>query len=277
MTALPWMPLHIADYLADTGHLSVAEHGAYLLLIMHYWQNGHLPTDDMRLARICRMQPEEWEAVRDILSDFFNDDWRHKRIEEELAAAREIKGKRSAAGKAGASARYGNRTANAEQTNAPAGKGSCSGESSFQPQFEGRASEAAREFETKFWPKYPHQVGLPKARAAFLIARRKASVDEILAGVERYRLSKPPDRDWMNPDKFLAEERWLDKPAGKNAGTPSTQPMTWVLKDSPQWLRCVSRWRETHGRDPPATGGNGGVGWHFPTDWLTDTAKAEAA
>lgn len=85
-----WMPLYVADYLADTGHLSAAEHGAYLLLIMHYWQNGGLPNEDRRLARIARMSSDEWADARDTLFDLFEDGWKHHRIEAELKAAREV-------------------------------------------------------------------------------------------------------------------------------------------------------------------------------------------
>lgn len=85
-----WMPLYVADYLADTGHLSAAEHGAYLLLIMHYWTNGHLPNEDRRLSRIARMSPAEWEESRETLFDLFDEGWTHKRIDAELEAAREI-------------------------------------------------------------------------------------------------------------------------------------------------------------------------------------------
>ncbi|MEJ8571264.1 YdaU family protein [Microbaculum marinum] len=117
------MPLYVADYLADTGHLSTVEHGAYLLLIMHYWQNGGLPDDDRKLARICRMPVKEWSEIRETLADLFECDWQHKRIAGELATACETMAKRSAAGRAGASARYSkrssNRTASAKQSNAP--------------------------------------------------------------------------------------------------------------------------------------------------------------
>ena len=59
-----WMPLYVADYLADTGHLSAAEHGSYLLLIMHYWSNGGLPDDDRKLARIARNTNAEWQKTK---------------------------------------------------------------------------------------------------------------------------------------------------------------------------------------------------------------------
>lgn len=82
-----WMPLYVADYLADTAHLSVSEHGAYLLLIMHYWRNGGLPSDDVKLARITKCQPKEWARIRATIAEFFDADWRHVRIDRELAAA----------------------------------------------------------------------------------------------------------------------------------------------------------------------------------------------
>ena len=93
MAALPYMQLYVADYLADTAHLSAAEHGAYLLLIMNYWQRGKpLPAADDRLARICRMTAGEWDAVRDNVREFFTERdglLYHKRIELELAAVME--------------------------------------------------------------------------------------------------------------------------------------------------------------------------------------------
>jgi uncharacterized protein YdaU (DUF1376 family) len=97
----PWMPLYIADYLQDTTHLSAAEHGAYLLLIMHYWANGGLPTDDRRLARIARMSDDEWAVSKETIAEFFEADWKHIRIEVELVESDEKYERRASAGAAG--------------------------------------------------------------------------------------------------------------------------------------------------------------------------------
>lgn len=123
MSAIPWMPFYVSDYLSDTGHLSTIQHGAYLLLIFHYWQNDGLPEADDAKARIARVTMSEWKKMRSIIAALFDPEWHHKRIDKELAVARDHISKRTAAGKAGASARYGNRSAtaeaNAKQTNAP--------------------------------------------------------------------------------------------------------------------------------------------------------------
>lgn len=100
MSSPPWMPFNVADYLADTGHLTVAEHGAYLLLIMRYWQDGGLPADEKLVARYAHMSVEQWAESRDVLAALFDDGWSHKRINAELAKATEIIGKRSNAAKA---------------------------------------------------------------------------------------------------------------------------------------------------------------------------------
>ncbi len=108
----PYMPLFIADYLADTAHLSAAEHGAYLMLVMNYWQREKaLPADDRKLARIARMTDDEWEMARDTIAEFFEDDgylWHHKRIEAELSVAKEKSAKAKVAARASVEARAPN-------------------------------------------------------------------------------------------------------------------------------------------------------------------------
>jgi uncharacterized protein YdaU (DUF1376 family) len=93
----PWMPLYVADYRIDTAHLSTIEHGAYLLLIMHYWASGKLPTDDPSLARVAGLTIKEWNKHRTVVSKFFDAQWRHKRIDFELSRSQDISEKRRAA------------------------------------------------------------------------------------------------------------------------------------------------------------------------------------
>ena len=97
----PWMPLYVRDYVADTAHLSTLEHGAYMLLIMHYWMHSSLPSDDQKLARIARLSPEQWSEIRPAIAEFFEPNWRHKRVEAELATTREKYQKRAEAGRRG--------------------------------------------------------------------------------------------------------------------------------------------------------------------------------
>lgn len=108
MAALPYMQFYVADYLADTAHLTTEEHGAYLLLLFSYWQTGK-PLRIDRLSTVARVPNERWTSVAETLSEFFNVNathWTHFRVEADLEAVNSKSTKASAAGKASAKARF---------------------------------------------------------------------------------------------------------------------------------------------------------------------------
>lgn len=115
-----WMPLYIGDYLRDTGHLSTAEHGAYVLLLMQAWtRGGALPSDPEKLRNLARMEKKEWRQSRATLLAFFTldgDTYRQKRLDREIARAAEVNEQRKTAGKASAEARKRQRQGNVRST-----------------------------------------------------------------------------------------------------------------------------------------------------------------
>jgi uncharacterized protein YdaU (DUF1376 family) len=96
-----WMPLYVGDYLGDTGHLTTSQHGAYLLLMMHYWRKGGLPDDDEQLSAITKLPLNIWKSYRGVIQAFFYDGWFHKRIDSELATMEAKSRRRAAAGSKG--------------------------------------------------------------------------------------------------------------------------------------------------------------------------------
>ena len=61
------------DYLRDTSGLSLIEHGAYNLLLHHYYSmDGCIAGEKPRLYRLCgATTPEEQRAVDYVISKFF--------------------------------------------------------------------------------------------------------------------------------------------------------------------------------------------------------------
>lgn len=107
MADFPAMPLWTDAYLADTRHLSAAEHGAYLLLMMEAWRrpSGSLPDDDALLSRLACMSHNEWGAARENVLAFWVLDlksktWKQKRLSKERKYLEERRAKnRGAAAK----------------------------------------------------------------------------------------------------------------------------------------------------------------------------------
>lgn len=105
-----FMPMYWGDYMRDTGHLTAAEHGAYLMLIARYWGAGAaLLDDDAQLQRTARMTPMEWRKARPVIAALFKIEdgkWTHKRIDSEIERARKRFSERSAAGRKGNAKRW---------------------------------------------------------------------------------------------------------------------------------------------------------------------------
>lgn len=53
-----------SSYIADTGHLSLAQHGAYVLILMTMWRcGGWIAADERHLANICRTTLKQWRKI----------------------------------------------------------------------------------------------------------------------------------------------------------------------------------------------------------------------
>lgn len=294
MTA-PYMPLFVADYLADTAHLTAAEHGAYLMLVMNYWQRGKpLPADDRKLARIAKMTDAEWQDSRSTLAEFFVEHdglWSHKRVEAEIAVAEEKTAKAKKAARASADARQANaqqmlseRSASAELLGEDRlGKEEPNPEASL-PTLNVRAvakptrPAVADEFD-QFWAAYPSRGGAanPKQPARDKFARAVKSGCEpsvLISAAKRYaEIERNAGR--FGTEKiaqavtWLNQRRWADyaELAEVQGGQPSQED---------RWLRML----ETHAKgnwpgvwgDPP-----GHPGCKIPRAFIESHRQTERA
>lgn len=109
MTNAPFMQLYVADYLADTQHLTTEQNGAYMLLLMTMWRNaGSLPNDEKKLARIARVTLKRWHIIADDVMEFFDiqgDIVTQKRLVEEFQKAVSKSEKRKTSGSLGGKAK----------------------------------------------------------------------------------------------------------------------------------------------------------------------------
>jgi uncharacterized protein YdaU (DUF1376 family) len=218
----PWMPFYVGDYLADTSHLTTIEHGAYLLLIMHYWRVGSLPKDERQLQRITRMSNREWRESKANLLMFFDEEMQHSRIENELEKTKNRVEKRRISGSMGGTAKalktkksgVANASILLEQT------ASKTLAKVYYPQPQPQ-SESSKDKDSKcstdpsfadFWSAYPRKTGKGAAEKSWAAALRKAPPAEILAGLKRHVFSTEPQYI-PHPATWLNQRRWEDEPA----------------------------------------------------------------
>jgi len=107
---MEWYPRYYELYAADTLGLTLAEHGAYCLLIDQYMRTRRpLPDDDRQFAAILRVGLPEWLAVASVVRAFFkpkNGMLAHKRCDVELDKQDGLSRMRSEVAKKGAEKRW---------------------------------------------------------------------------------------------------------------------------------------------------------------------------
>lgn len=80
--------LHIGDYLRDTAHLSLLEHGVYARLLQVYYTREAPIADGEKYRLIGARSPDEREAVDAVLAEFFtltDGVWMQSRCNREIA------------------------------------------------------------------------------------------------------------------------------------------------------------------------------------------------
>ena len=200
------MPFYFADYLADTGHLSTVEHGAYFLLIAHYWAHGKLPDDEAAIARITRMTARQWSRSRDVLRSFFDDGWFHKRIDEEIAKSLKI----SEVNSANAKRRHIERTAKKVRSDTQP-------QPQPQPHLKKVCAPVSLEFE-KFRRAYPKRTGSqgwPEAQKFFDKAVKAGTAPaDLIAAAQKFCESLPKDTAGTKfvpmAEKWMRKELWRE-------------------------------------------------------------------
>lgn len=109
---------HIGDYLKDTAHLSLLEHGVYTRLLDVYYTRESAIPDDQVARLIGARSKEEREALTAVLDEFFQKSdagWMQGRCEAEISRFqdKQVKAKRSADARWGAQRTQSERNANA--------------------------------------------------------------------------------------------------------------------------------------------------------------------
>lgn len=190
-----YYPHHIGDYLRDTAHLTIVEHGAYRrMLDLYYASEKALPLDLEWLCRLIRAEEtQERDAVHFVLTHYFSkkaDGWHNKRADEEIAKnkprakAARINGKLGGRPK---TQRVISENPVGTQMVSEKVKSGNPDESS-QNQNQNQINTSA-EFE-KIWACFPSRVGSNSKAKALKAFRARldegCSAEEMLAGVKRY-------------------------------------------------------------------------------------------
>jgi uncharacterized protein YdaU (DUF1376 family) len=217
------MQFYVADYLADTTHLTAEEHGAYMLLLFSYWQTGK-PLRIDRLATVARIPNDRWPSVAETLKEFFHiteTHWVQFRVEADLEAVNSKVVTASNAGKASARAK-------ALKKQQELNERSTTVDDSFQrngnhidtdtdtDKNNKNTPPAADDLFPKFWKLYPNKKGKAAAEKAW---KKLKVTDDLFALIAQGLAKQCVSPGWTkdngqfipHPATWLNGKRWEDE------------------------------------------------------------------
>lgn len=261
MARFPSFPLWTDAYLADTGHLTTIEHGAYLLLLITMWRaGGKLPNDDKQLARYARMTAGQWARIKPTMMAFFtvsSDGITQGRLTDELGIIKRKSEKQSDSANAKWRKENNKRHASASaetvvgdipngcQVDAPIStptkeedksSSSLSETSPDQPPEKpksGKRKVAYTEAFEAFWVSYPRTPNMSKAEA--FTEWRKLDADEqtvCAAAVPAFNayLKTKPDLEIIHACRFISKRRFDGFAAGAGDQVGPTGDELWTKR-----------------------------------------------
>lgn len=221
---MDWYPRRPQSYRNDTWGLTLAEHGAYCLLLDYYYQSEHpLPNDDHALAGIIGITIDKWLEVKEKVTRYFrvsNAHLTHHTCDEVIDRSlgrrndglqRQVKYKK----------RLESVTRYKRVSNAPRGE-----DRILEEKEESISSPNGEAVEfNSFWNTYPKKVAKGGALKAYKSAiKRGATHEQLRSGAERYviacRQARTEKQFTKNPATWLNQDCWLDEdgPPSGNRG-----------------------------------------------------------
>lgn len=239
--SIPYLPLYVADYEADTAHLTLEEDGAYTRLLRLCWRTPgcSIPDDAEWIMRRMRCDLETYQrVVKPVLDEFFR---RSKgrlfspRLSSEHARIEHTAQKRREAG------RKGGRPAQRIENKGNEQKAGLSKRKAKQKQPEPelepdiytphKPPKGGGDFGA-WWDVYPRKVGKREAEKIYLrlLSKSEATEEELMAGVKRYAIAcAGKDPQYIaHPRTWLNQGRWADEPPPSRPAEPPIDYMAIV-------------------------------------------------
>lgn len=282
MSTYPSLPLFTDAFIADTGHLSALETGAYLMLLMMAWRQPdcRLPDDDARLSRWARVDGRTWKRIKGSVMEFWaleNGFWSQGRLSKE----RSIVSKRAEVARE--NGKHGGRPNSLNNNDEPNPVGSVQGAQKKAPNPNPTKKGSKQDLEPcpkrvrtypddfeKFWLDYPTDANMSKKEAfdvwKKLTPENRKLASESLPSFKNYCATHKDYRP-VHACRYLAKERYT----GHVAVARGVGARQFIEAGTPQWSAWQEYFRATKGVGSPTTqkvvGGLTVNGWNFESEW----------